>query len=306
MGIIERFQNPTRGFVLGWAWAQLVANAGLVLTGGLVRLTGSGLGCPTWPRCTEESFVPHGSLGIHGVIEFGNRLLTYVLVVIAIGLLVSVWRWPRSDRFGKGISVFLAASVPFQGVIGGITVLTDLNPWVVAFHLLWSVAIISGSVVLLLRLQGSTGIPTRHNILVICTYISLWVAVYFGTIVTGSGPHAGDGGAARNGLDPELMSQLHADSVFLLIGLTIGSWLALRTTAPHAARVARLLLLVELAQGFIGYVQYFTGLPIVLVALHMIGAAVLAAVGTWLVMSVRAPLHGKGHGSGTESGLVAK
>lgn len=101
MGIIERFQNPTRGFVLGWAWAQLVANAGLVLTGGLVRLTGSGLGCPTWPRCTEESFVPHGSLGIHGVIEFGNRLLTYVLVVIAIGLLVSVWRWPRSDRFGK-------------------------------------------------------------------------------------------------------------------------------------------------------------------------------------------------------------
>lgn len=306
MGIIERFQNPTRGFVLGWAWAQLVANAGLVLSGGLVRLTGSGLGCPTWPRCTEDSFVPHGSLGIHGVIEFGNRLLTYVLVVIAIGLLVSVWRWASSDRVDKGLSVFLAASVPFQGVIGGITVLTDLNPWIVSFHLLWSVAIISGSVILLLRLQGSSGVPSRHHIVVMCTYIALWVAVYFGTIVTGSGPHAGDGGAARNGLDPELMSQLHADSVFLLIGLTIGSWLALRTAAPRAARVARLLLLVELAQGFIGYVQYFTGLPIVLVALHMIGAAILAAVGTWLVMSVRSPRQATGDGTGAERGLIAK
>lgn len=289
MGVIERFAAPTRGFVIGWAWAQLVANAGLILTGGLVRLTGSGLGCPTWPRCTEDSFVPHRELGINGAIEFGNRVLTYVLVVIAIGTVVVVWRWAANDGFARLLAVILASSVPFQGVIGGITVLTDLNPWVVALHLLWSVAITCGSVMLLMRLRGDSGDRAPHRVLVLCTYASLWVAVYFGTIVTGSGPHAGDVESPRNGLDPAAMTHLHADAVFLLIGLTIGSWLALRTVAPPAARIAGLLLLIELAQGFIGFAQYLSGLPIPLVALHMAGAAALAAVGTWLVMSVRAP-----------------
>lgn len=287
MGVINRFINPDREFVLGWAWAQLIANGLLILTGGLVRLTGSGLGCPTFPRCTEDSFVPHKALGINGVIEFGNRMLTFVLVVVAIGLLVSVWRWSRSDTFSKGLTAVLAGSVPAQGLLGGITVLTGLNPWVVALHLLWSAAIVSGSVILLMRLRGDTGQPSGHRILIMCTYAALWIAIYLGTIVTGSGPHAGDIDSPRNGLDPATMTQLHADAVFLLLGLTIGAWLALRTSGAAAARIAGILFAVELAQGLIGYIQYFTHLPIVLVAMHMAGAAALAAVGTWLMMSVR-------------------
>ena len=125
------------------ALASLVANVGIVLTGGAVRLTGSGLGCPTWPRCTDESWTATPEMGIHGVVEFGNRTLTFVLGAIAVAGLVAVWRlrprpgglvWPAA-----GVLVGIGA----QGLIGGITVWTDLNPWIVAAHFLVSVGIIT-------------------------------------------------------------------------------------------------------------------------------------------------------------------
>ena len=283
------FRHPDRQFTLRWAWASLVANATLVLTGGLVRLTGSGLGCPTWPRCTDDSFVPHSALGVHGVIEFTNRMLTYVLVAVAIGTAVAVWRWAGNDRFMKRLVIVMGLGIPLQGVVGGISVLTDLNPWVVSIHLLLSMVLVATSVLLLVRVRGvdTDGLATPYAWLIRLTYAVLWAVVYLGTIVTGSGPHAGDRSAPRNGLDPADISQAHADVVFLLVGLTFGCWMALRGTARVAARAALIVLVVELAQGLIGFVQYWTDLPIALVAVHLVGAAVLIAAGTHLLLQAQ-------------------
>ncbi len=274
------------------AWATLVANCGIVVTGAVVRLTGSGLGCPTWPRCTEESFVPHGALGIHGVIEFGNRLLTYVLVAIAVATFVACWRTGRRDL--RILSLIIGLGIPAQAVIGGMTVLTDLNPWVVAFHLLCSLAIICVAVRLLLAvdapLPGAASGPVTT--LAWLMFGVGWVVLYLGTIVTGAGPYAGDADAPRNGLDPMQTSQLHADAVFLFLGLTVG--LLCAVLAVHRGSAARSavagLLGVQLAQGTIGFVQYFTDLPLVLVGFHMLGAAVTAAAMTWALLRVRHPV----------------
>ena len=273
------FRNPDRRFALRWAWASLIANAMLVLTGGLVRLTGSGLGCPTWPKCTNDSFVPHRALGINGVIEFGNRMLTYVLVAIAIGTFFAVWRWAGTNPSMRRLVLWMGLGIPLQAVIGGISVLTDLNPWIVSFHLLLSMALIAAAVLLVIRVRGTgaESVDVTQAWLVRVTYVVLWVVVYLGTIVTGSGPHAGAANAPRNGLDPAAISQLHTDVVFLLVGLTFACWLVLRGSAPVAARSALLLLVVELAQGLIGFVQYATDLPIALVAAHLVGAAILIA-----------------------------
>ena len=288
MGVNSALLSPDDAIVERWAWASVVANTLIVLTGGLVRLTGSGLGCPTWPRCTPESFVPHRALGMHGVIEFGNRMFTYVLVAVAVGTLVAVWRWTGSSRPARRLAVVLALGIPFQGVIGGITVLTNLNPWIVALHLLLSMGLIAGSVLLVVLVRGSIGtpIPARSVALTRLTFAGLLVVVYLGTIVTGSGPHAGDADSPRNGLDPQVMSHVHAAGVYVLVGLTLITVVALRGTA--AGRVALLLLAVELLQGTIGFVQYFTDLPVALVAAHLVGAAILVATGARLVLAVTA------------------
>ncbi|MDN5852437.1 MAG: COX15/CtaA family protein [Actinomycetia bacterium] len=286
--LINAFLTPSATLVRGLAIANLVANIGIVVTGGAVRLTGSGLGCPTWPRCTDDSLTPHAELGIYGVIEFGNRLLTYVLVAIAIATWFAILRWRPMRRHCLLVATGIALGIPFQGVIGGITVLTDLNPWVVSLHMLLSMALIAGATVLLIwvrRPYGEAGdriAPGAARQLVALTYIALWVTLYIGTIVTGSGPHAGDLDARRNGLDPADMSQLHADAVFVLLGLSIGCVLVFRALRlpPQAPSV---FLAVALAQGLVGFVQYFTDLPVALVATHMLGAAVLVACGTWLV-----------------------
>lgn len=274
------------------AVASLVVNILIVVTGGVVRLTGSGLGCPTWPRCTDESFVPHRALGWHGAVEFGNRMVTFLLAAVAIAMLVVAWRYGR--RSLTRLAFVLALGVPAQAVIGGITVLTDLNPWVVAFHLLVSLAMIGVAVVLLRRLDEGDG-PVQPLVtdgitwLVRATFVAGWAVLYVGTVVTGSGPHAGDIDSPRNNLDPRALSQLHTDVVFLLLGLTVAAVLVLRTVdAPERARrAASLLLVVELAQGLVGFVQYFSDLPVGLVTLHLLGAALTSAALTWLLVSVR-------------------
>jgi len=290
MGVRAVFAEPDRRFVERWVWASVVANAVIVLTGGLVRLTGSGLGCPTWPRCTDESFVPHSSLGVYGVIEFSNRLLTYVLIAVAVATLVAVWRWSQSTRAMRVLAVLMAAGIPFQGIIGGITVLTDLNPWIVSLHLILSLVLIMLSVRLLtwVRTAPHDPAPATARWLSWLTFALMWVVVYLGTVVTGSGPHAGDADSPRNGLDPELWSHLHGDSVVALIALTVATWFVLRRTAPRAAKVAAVVIGIELAQGLIGIVQYLTDLPIALVAAHLVGASVMVAAGTWLLLTVHA------------------
>ena len=288
MGVRTALLAPDRRAVERWAWASVVANTLIVLTGGLVRLTGSGLGCPTWPRCTEESFVPHRELGMHGVIEFGNRMFTYVLVAVAVGTLIAVWRWSGTSSTARRIAIVLALGIPLQGVIGGITVLTNLNPWLVALHLLLSMSLIAGSVLLVAQIGGATGtlVPARSVALTRITFATLLVVVYLGTIVTGSGPHAGDADSPRNGLDPQVMSHIHAAGVYVLVGLTLVTLVALRGST--AGRFALLLLAVELLQGTIGFVQYFTDLPVALVAAHLVGAAILVAAGTRLMLAVEA------------------
>jgi len=271
-----------------------LANVGIVLTGGAVRLTGSGLGCPAWPRCTADSYVVHGELGVHGVIEFGNRMLTFAVAAVALVTLVVVWRSMAADALARRLAVVLAVGVPAQVVLGGLTVLTGLNPWLVAGHLLLSMGMIAASVWLLHQVRGRGRGPAGPwpppppvRWLVLATYAVTWVVLYLGTMVTGSGPHAGDIDSPRNGLEPAMVSQLHAGAVFLLIGLTFGVLVAVHLTdAPAGAvRAAHWLLGVELAQGLIGFVQYATDLPIVLVELHLLGACATTVAATALVLS---------------------
>jgi cytochrome c oxidase assembly protein subunit 15 len=291
MGVSEALWEPTDTAIRRWTWASLVANATLVLTGGLVRLTGSGLGCPTWPKCTAESFTPHRELGINGVIEFGNRVLTYVLAAIAIGTLVAIWRWVGSTVTRRRLAVVLALGIPLQAVIGGITVLTDLNPWIVSLHLLLSMLLVAGSVVLIMDIRGLARAHVPPAAVMIAGALGAMVAVvvYLGTVVTGSGPHAGDADVPRNGLNPQVMSHIHAGAVYVLIGLTVLLLLVLRN--HETAGAVRWVLAVELAQGVIGFVQYFTDLPVAIVAAHLVGAAVLVAVTTRLLVAVGVPAY---------------
>jgi cytochrome c oxidase assembly protein subunit 15 len=278
------------------AVASLVANILIVGTGGAVRLTASGLGCPTWPSCTENSLVNTPEHGIHGFVEFGNRLLTFALAAVVVATLVAAFRDRPRRKDVLVLSAALVAGIPLQAVIGGITVLTQLNPWVVMLHFLASMLLIAVAMLLVRRTREPEGplvpvVPGAVRSLAVLTMVALVAVVYVGAVVTGSGPHAGDRDARRTGLDPELMSQLHADLVFLLLGLSIGLWLALRAVgAPAAAvRAAALFVALELAQGVIGFVQYFTDLPIVLVGLHMLGASVLVAAGVHVMLALREP-----------------
>jgi len=269
------------------ALASVVANVVIVVTGGAVRLTGSGLGCPTWPSCTDRSLTPTRQYAVHGLIEFTNRQLTFVLVIIVLATLaVALLR--RTER---RLAVLLAASIPAQAVLGGITVLTKLNPWTVAAHFLLSSCIIAVAYLLWWRVRAPVD-PRRHRPAAGRSLVSTgWLllgltgaVLLAGTVVTGSGPHAGDKGAShRIHLAPSSITQLHADLVMLLIGVTAG--LVLLAGAGQVRRAGGWLLGVELAQGGIGYLQYFTHVPPLLVGIHMLGAclvwlAALAVLGS--------------------------
>jgi cytochrome c oxidase assembly protein subunit 15 len=268
-----------------WAVVSLIMNIGIVVTGGLVRLTGSGLGCPTWPRCTEDSYVSHPQLGIHGAIEFGNRLLTLVLISAAALTFISAMLYrengrPRPDL--RWLAGGLALGIPLQGVIGGITVLTQLNPYVVGLHLLLSMVLIALAVWLIRKTRhlAPTAVSRLSVTTTRVTFVLMWLAVWLGTLVTGSGPHAGDENAPRSGLDGLLLTRLHSGMVYLTIAASVMCFVLLRSWA------AVLLLLVEIVQGGIGVAQYQLGLPIWLVALHLLGASLAIATVTNLMLSV--------------------
>ncbi|SCF06239.1 cytochrome c oxidase assembly protein subunit 15 [Micromonospora purpureochromogenes] len=275
------------------AYASIVANVAIVVTGGAVRLTASGLGCPTWPRCTDESYHTTAEMGVHGVIEFGNRLLTFAVGLIALATVLAVlaYRPRRKGLLGLAVAVFLG--IPAQAVIGGITVLTNLNPWVVGLHFLASTAVIAAAYALWRRIKDPDGpavavVPGPLRTLAALTTVVSVAVLVVGTWVTGSGPHAGDGGAARNGLDPEQISQVHADAVFLLLGLSVALIFAFRGVgAAGPARAAVVLVAVELGQGVIGFVQYFTDLPALLVGAHMLGSCLVLLATLSVLWSTR-------------------
>jgi cytochrome c oxidase assembly protein subunit 15 len=285
------------------ALATVVANTAIVITGGAVRLTDSGLGCPTVPRCTDDSYVPTAATAGHGAIEFTNRMLTFVLTAVVLAALVAAVRQHPRRRPLVRLATAVLLGIPAQAVLGAVTVLTGLNPWTVAAHFLLSMVILAAATTLHWRSTrpdgpvspaGPASPAVRPELLALGRgLLGLTAAVLaLGTVVTGSGPHAGDPAAGRTGFDLETVSQLHADAVMLLIGLTIATAVALRATgAPaEARRAAAILLGVELAQGLIGFVQYFTGLPELLVGAHLLGAGLvwIAAVRTVLAMRVRA------------------
>lgn len=301
MGVGVVSTGSTTDRTLRWLWplavANLAANIAIVVTGGAVRVTGSGLGCPTWPRCTDESYVVRGELGVHGAIEFGNRMLTFVLVAIAIACWLTALAAHRRARATGGeqrrplaLATVIALGIPSQALLGGVTVLSDLNPWVVALHLLVSMAIIALCVLLLDAVRGParSPAPTRVRRLTWLVLASAWVVLYLGTVVTGSGPHSGDADSRRTGLDPQVMSHVHAVAVYVLVALTLGLLvLARRAGQARVARAAGLLLAVELAQGVVGFTQYFLDLPEALVVVHLLGAAFVSASVTWVVVAAR-------------------
>jgi heme a synthase len=279
------------------AVASVVANTLIVVTGGAVRLTDSGLGCPTVPRCIDSSYVPTSATAGHGLIEFGNRMLTFILTAVVLAALVGAIRHRPRRRPLIALAAAVALGIPTQAVLGAITVLTGLNPWTVAAHFLLSMVILAVAVTLWWRSREATDEPAapvvRPEMLALgWTLTGVTAAVLaFGTVVTGSGPHAGDAAAARTGLDLENIAQLHADAVMLLIGLTVATLIGLRATGAPAdvRRAAGILLTVELAQGLLGFLQYFTGLPALLVGAHLLGACLvwLAALRLLLTMRVR-------------------
>ena len=295
---------------------NVIAEVGIVITGGLVRLTGSGLGCPTWPECTDGSLVPvpAQSEGLHKFIEFGNRLLTFAVLVAALAALIVVLR-PWLARVMPGLPatgssgpvrvplVWLAiggiAGIMGQAALGGLTVLLDLHPATVAAHFLLSMVMIALAFVLYWR-SGEAGdgppvvvVRTELRWVALAIIVLAAAALSLGTLVTGSGPHSGDADEiVRFDLDVRMISWLHADVVLVFLGLSVAFLLGvILTNAP--ARVQRagwLLIGASVMQGAIGYAQYFAGVPAGLVSLHMLGACLvwLAAWGVWLSTRQRA------------------
>ncbi|MFE9776187.1 heme A synthase [Streptomyces sp. NPDC005931] len=265
------------------ALAALVMSVVIVVTGGAVRLTGSGLGCPTWPKCTDDSIAATREMGLHGVIEFGNRLLTYVLCA-AVGWAIVAARSQKPFRrsFTRlGWAQFWL--VMGNAVLGGIVVLVGLNPYTVAAHFLLSSALIAVATVMWQRTREGDGEPRPLVGKAVQQLVWFMVAasvllIVVGTVVTGAGPHAGDSSEVeRMPLDWETVSKLHAVLAWIVVTLTFALWFVLKAVdAPQGPlHRTRELFVVLLAQGVIGYVQYFTDLPEVLVALHMLGSCVM-------------------------------
>jgi cytochrome c oxidase assembly protein subunit 15 len=273
------------------ALASVIANAGIVVTGGAVRLTASGLGCPDWPRCSGGSLTPTGQSPGHAFIEFGNRMLSFVLVaVVAATLVAVVRRRPRRTSLVR-LATLLVLGIPAQAVLGGITVLTGLNPWTVMAHFLLSMVLLAVAVVLHSRTgegddrpQPLVPFPLQRLSYGLLGVVAVTLAA--GTVVTGSGPHSGDVKAGRTGFDPAAVSQVHADLVMLLIGLSIALWVALLAVGAPA-RAAGILVGVEAGQAVIGWTQYFTDLPVVLVGAHLAGACLVLVAACRVVLSLR-------------------
>ena len=263
----------------------LFLQAALVVTGGAVRLTGSGLGCPTWPECTPGSYtpVPHQAEPQLNVwIEFGNRLLTFVLVIASIAVIIAVLKSKRKDLRGLAIGQFLG--IFGQGILGGITVLTDLNPIPVAGHLLLSIILIAGATSLYSRRRSPAVLvkPESLTSKISLAHVAIsFLVIVLGTIVTGSGPHAGDAQAKRFGFDIRTVAWMHADVVIFLLGLTLAFYVAQGTSAK-TKKAIKTFTVIALLQGAIGYIQYFTGIPEILVAAHLLGAT-LVWIAAWRI-----------------------
>ncbi len=337
-----------------YVWLSLVTQVLIVVTGGAVRLTASGLGCPTWPKCTEDSLVTTEEMGFHGIIEFGNRLLTFVLLVIALLTYVTVMRMHAAiDRLVIPTFVFFAATfalaagillqaiagldmwsialmataaaimlfnalrivttaravelgglvapafllglgIILQAVVGGITVLTGLNSWIVGLHFVISVGLIAIASLLVWRAlpKPGTDIAPLNRALAWPTVVVSLASILFGVVVTGAGPHAGDIDTPRNGLDLEIWQHYHSYPGYLMLALLViqlaAQWLVSRKLwADLPTRILFLTVMFSIGQAAVGILQARTGVPALLVGIHMFGAASLSALVTFQLLSAR-------------------
>jgi cytochrome c oxidase assembly protein subunit 15 len=303
VSLASTLSRPPRRLVRAALWANLAGQVVIVVTGGAVRLTGSGLGCSDWPACEPGQFAPvrHEATSFHPFIEFGNRTLTGVLVLLAVGALWVVWRQPGRPRGLKALAAVPLLGVLAQAVLGGMAVLVDLHPAVVGSHLLLSMVLISASTVLVLReaepdVRARWAVAGRTRALV-RTLVSIGAAVQvLGTVVTGAGPHSGDDDAPyRYALDPVVITRAHSLAVWAFVIVLVALALDLRrvaasSTDPAVARGLRRTAEIGglvVAQGAIGYLQYLTGLPAFLVGLHMLGASLMVVAQTAQVVTLR-------------------
>lgn len=278
------------------AWLLVISNIVIVGTGGLVRLTGSGMGCETWPYCTSDSLVPTAELGVHGLIEFGNRTLTGVLVIVSLLTFLSVARLWRSRPELPRLALAVGIGIIAQAVIGGVTVWLHLHPAIVGLHYLISAVLVAIATAYLIRVYAEPGprrlaVPQGYATLAHLTSVVVLVTVVIGIVLTGSGPHAGDNKAARNGLDPVFWQHVHSWPAYVLFALTIALFV-MSLRMPKALRLplwTGLLLGVELLQIAVGLWQARTGLPIVLVNIHMVLAVTLVAAMTSVLLRLKAP-----------------
>jgi cytochrome c oxidase assembly protein subunit 15 len=264
----------------------LFLQSALVITGGAVRVTGSGLGCPTWPECTPGSYTPvpgQAEGALHAWIEFGNRLLTFALLFAALATVIAIFRAGRRDLRFLGATQVLG--ILGQGVLGGITVLTDLNPLAVGSHLLLSILLIAAATSLHSRRHHpyvrTSSSQVRISRLSLAHINVAFVAITIGTLVTGSGPHAGDVDAPRLDFAITTITRFHSASVWLLMGLTL-IFLFSKSLNFETKRWLRIFLVLAIAQGGLGYIQYFLGVPEGLVVLHLLGS-VLVWIAAWRI-----------------------
>ncbi|MEU4406834.1 COX15/CtaA family protein [Streptosporangium sp. NPDC023963] len=283
---------PTLLTLRRWALAAVVVNIGITVTGAAVRVSGSGLGCPTWPRCTPESFTPvaHAEISpVNMAIEFGNRMLTFLVLAVGVACLIAALRLLPARRPDLVRLAWLQPiGVAFQGLWGGLVVRSALNPVTVSVHFLVSVGMIAAAYALYARArqgenrdrsEGGSRQPVHRHVrtLAFALVAAVFVLLVVGVVVTGTGPHSGDEMASRFGFDIETVARIHADVAYVVVGLTFALAFALHITdAPgYARRAAWTLLAVEAAQGVVGYVQYFLGVPAALVNLHVLGATLV-------------------------------
>lgn len=281
--LIARRWQPSARFVRWAAFATVIMAVVIVVTGGAVRLSQSGLGCSTWPKCTPDSLTPTAEMGINGYIEFGNRLLTYVLcAVIGLFIVAARARHPRRRSLTRlGWAQFWL--VMGNAVMGGITVLTGLNPYIVSSHFLLSTALLTVAVVSWKR--SGEGDEEPRDLVARPVRQLAWLLVLttgaltvIGTVVTGAGPHAGDAKRVhRIPLDWQEITQLHVDFVYIVVGLAVALWFTLRAVKAPAAprRIVGELFACIVFQGVVGYTQYFMGLPELVVGLHMFGSTLV-------------------------------
>ncbi|MFZ3571264.1 COX15/CtaA family protein [Streptomyces sp. BH097] len=295
LAFIAEYWTPTQRTVQRAAMSAVVMTVLIVCTGGAVRLTGSGLGCPTWPKCTDQSLTATSEMGFHGAIEFGNRMLTYVLCA-AVGWAIIAARsrkpWRRTvTRLGWAQFWIVMGNA----VLGGIVVLVGLNPYTVAAHFVLTTALLTVAVVMWQRTREGDAEPRplvgkAIKQLVWALVAAAALLILVGTVVTGAGPHAGDSSDVhRMPLDWETVAKVHAVLAWIVVTLTFALWFVLKAVdAPKGPlHRTRDLFLILLAQGVIGYVQYFTDLPEILVGLHMLGSALVWIGVLRVVLSLR-------------------